>query len=296
MARKYVQIFKIKVDSTSGVRVLRRVRENLSKFSMAGSSHTPFYIVTPNPEIISSAQVDQKLSIILNNADISLPDGIGLAAAHKYNQMWNPSCKLVRLPVLIVQGVVVGLAIVCDKDWLMKDLQIIRGRKMFFEILKLANKKKWRIFLLGGLNKSTAKTAASNISKSLKSIKFMTEGGPLYDDDGKPRTKEDGEYNREVIKKINNFKPHILFVGLRCPAQEKWVHANIKNGIDIGGAMVVGRTFEYYSGDAKSSPKWMADIGLEWLWRMFTGSTKLKRIWTAFPVFPLKVFWNKFTS
>jgi N-acetylglucosaminyldiphosphoundecaprenol N-acetyl-beta-D-mannosaminyltransferase len=296
MARKYVHIFKIKVDSTNSMRVLRQVRENLSKYSKAESSHTPFYIVTPNPEIISSAQVDQKLSYILNNADISLPDGIGLAAAHKYNQMWNPSCKLVRLPVLMVQGVVVGLAVIFDKGWLTKELKIIRGREMFFEILKLANKKKWRIFLLGGLNKNTSKNAAINISKNLKSIKFMTEEGPLYDDDGKPRTKKDSNYNREVIKKINNFKPHMLFVGLRCPAQEKWVHTNIKNGIDIGGAMVVGRTFEYYSEDSKPSPKWMAEIGLEWLWRLITGSTKFKRIWIAFPVFPLKVFWNKFSS
>jgi N-acetylglucosaminyldiphosphoundecaprenol N-acetyl-beta-D-mannosaminyltransferase len=296
MARKYVNIFKIKVDSTDTMRVLRQVRDNLSKYNKEKSSYTPFYVVTPNPEIISTAQVDQKLSKILNNADLSLPDGIGLAAAHKYNQMWNPSCKLVRLPVLMGQGLVIGLAIIFNKSWLTKELQIIRGREMFLEILKVANKKKWRIFLLGGLNKNTSKKAAENISKSLKSIKFMTESGPLYDDDGKPRTDKDSKYNREIVKKINNFRPHILFVGLRCPAQEKWVYQNIQNGIDIGGGMVVGRTFEYYSGDVKSAPSWMADIGMEWVWRLFTGSTKVKRIWTAFPVFPLKVFWNKFTS
>ena len=88
----------------------------------------------------------------------------------------------------------------------------------------------------------------------------------------------------------------MLFVGLRCPAQEKWVSRNIKNGIDIGGAMVVGRTFEYYSREAKEAPGWMSSIGLEWLWRLFSGSTSLKRILIAFPGFPLKVFWDKFSS
>lgn len=294
MSRETGKILSVRVDSTSKARVLRDVREKLNKFNENAAKMYPFLIVTPNPEIISTAQVDQKLSKILNSADISLPDGIGLAAANKYNQMWNPSYKLLRLPVLIVQGAVVGLAVIFDRDWLTKELKIIRGREIFFEILKLANKKKWRIFLFGGLNKTTSKKAASNISKSLKSIKFMTEAGPLYDDEGKP-SKEDSKYNREIIKKINNFKPHLLFVGLRCPAQEKWAYANIRNGIDIGGAMVVGRTFEYYSHDARPAPKWMANMGLEWLWRMFTGTTKLKRIWTAFPLFPLKVFWNKFS-
>lgn len=36
------------------------------------------YIVTPNPEIIVMAQSDEKLKDILNKADLSIPDGVGL--------------------------------------------------------------------------------------------------------------------------------------------------------------------------------------------------------------------------
>ncbi len=39
------------------------------------------YIVTPNPEIILKAQKDEELFYILNQADISLPDGFGLIIA-----------------------------------------------------------------------------------------------------------------------------------------------------------------------------------------------------------------------
>jgi UDP-N-acetyl-D-mannosaminuronic acid transferase (WecB/TagA/CpsF family) len=54
--------------------------------------------------------------------------------------------------------------------------------------------------------------------------------------------------------------------------------------------MMVGGTFRYLSGQVKLPPKFVADIGLEWFWRLLTGSQKSARIWSAFPKFPLEVF------
>lgn len=39
------------------------------------------YIVTPNPEIVVTAQKDPELKRIINNADLGIPDGIGLKLA-----------------------------------------------------------------------------------------------------------------------------------------------------------------------------------------------------------------------
>lgn len=41
------------------------------------------YIVTPNPEIVLKARNDPKYRAILNRADLSIPDGIGLVAASR---------------------------------------------------------------------------------------------------------------------------------------------------------------------------------------------------------------------
>ncbi|MFY9457330.1 MAG: WecB/TagA/CpsF family glycosyltransferase [Candidatus Spechtbacterales bacterium] len=41
------------------------------------------YIVTPNPEIVLKARNDQEYSAILNRADLSIPDGIGLLVASR---------------------------------------------------------------------------------------------------------------------------------------------------------------------------------------------------------------------
>lgn len=42
-----------------------------------------FYIVTPNPELVMIANSDENYKKILNNAQISLPDGIGILLAGK---------------------------------------------------------------------------------------------------------------------------------------------------------------------------------------------------------------------
>lgn len=42
-----------------------------------------FYIVTPNPEIIVAAQDDPSFKSVLNKADLSIPDGVGLKLSGK---------------------------------------------------------------------------------------------------------------------------------------------------------------------------------------------------------------------
>lgn len=42
------------------------------------SSGKKIYIVTPNPELIVIAHTDKKYKSILNNADLALPDGVGV--------------------------------------------------------------------------------------------------------------------------------------------------------------------------------------------------------------------------
>lgn len=69
-----VKILGIKLDTEKKAEVLNKIR------SFLGSS-TQHYIVTPNPEIVLLSQKDEEYFYILNKADISLPDGIGLKFA-----------------------------------------------------------------------------------------------------------------------------------------------------------------------------------------------------------------------
>lgn len=44
---------------------------------------TKHYIVTPNPEFLVAAKEDQRFKSILNDADLSIPDGVGLKLSGK---------------------------------------------------------------------------------------------------------------------------------------------------------------------------------------------------------------------
>jgi N-acetylglucosaminyldiphosphoundecaprenol N-acetyl-beta-D-mannosaminyltransferase len=60
--------------------------------------------------------------------------------------------------------------------------------------------------------------------------------------------------------------------------------------------MAVGGTFRYIAGMSKLPPKWMENFGLEWVWRLITEPKRFSRIFNAFPIFPLRIFWFKITG
>ena len=292
-ARKQANILSIKLSSTSKVRVLRYVRGRLGIFDKNAAKKAKFVIVTPNPEIVTKAQKDKELARILNSANLSLPDGIGLAAAHKFMTLRSPKWKILRAPVLLVQGLVVGLAVLFGDRWLTKDLNIIKGREIFLELMKLANKKSWRVFLLGGEGGVAEKTA-KNLQKSLKKIVLESAEGPTLDENAAPVSKKNTEIEKDVVRSINRLRPHLLFVALGAPKQEKWLDKWMES-LNIGGVMVVGGTFDYMARKTTLPPKWMEKLGLEWLWRLIAQPGRAKRIFTAFPLFPLRVYWHHLT-
>ncbi len=76
MGLKSKKILGISVTTDSKKNILEDIEKYLEK-----SSEKPLIIATPNPEQIVEAQSDPLFAKILNQADVSLPDGIGLALA-----------------------------------------------------------------------------------------------------------------------------------------------------------------------------------------------------------------------
>lgn len=221
--------------------------EVLTAVTKKVSDSSKFYIVTPNPELVLASTKNSLLKSALNNADFAIPDGIGLRVA----------------------------------KW---DLNIIKGREFFLDLVELARKKNWKMFFLGGLD-NEAKLAA----KKLGAEYFE---GPKLDKEAKPVLEVDRKLQIDAIERINNFRPHLLFVAFGNPKQEIWIYRNLPR-LNIGGAMAVGGAFRYIAGLSKLPPKWIENAGLEWLWRLFTELFRFKRIWNAVVVFPLKFWMSK---
>lgn len=282
--RKQAKILGIKLSSTSKAQVLRFVRTRPKKF----------LILTPNPEIVIRAQKDRKLAEILNSADFALPDGIGLAQAAKFLALPAPKPRVARALVLLVQGASVGLATFFHREWLTGRLAPIKGRELFLDLCKLANKKGWRVFFLGGKD-GVADKARQALKHNLKRIEIEALDGPMLNLAANPVSEKDKKRENQAVSAINKFKPHFLFVAFGAPKQEKWLSKWLPK-LNVGGAIVVGGAFDYLSGRTQLPPAWTERLGLEWLWRLVRQPWRLKRILIAFPLFPLKIFWSKLNT
>ena len=287
--RKYVNIFGINILSTTREEVLTAVKSFVS-------DNTKFYITTPNPELVLASTKDSELKNALNSSTFAVPDGIGLAQSSKFLSMTSVGIPIIKEALYFFQGLAVGFATFANPKWLTRDLNIIKGRVLFNDLMAMSNKNKWKVFFLGG-ETGEAKAAAFILSKKFKNIKIEAFQGPIVDNNANPVMEVDIRLQKDAVDKINRFSPQILFVAMKNPKQEKWIYKHSlplrgKN-LNVLGMMAVGGTFRYISGQSLLPPKWMEKYGLEWVWRFITEPHRIKRIFNAWPVFPWTVFLYK---
>lgn len=69
----------------------------------------------------------------------------------------------------------------------------------------------------------------------------------------------------------------ILFVGIGCPKQERWMadHKGRIPAVMLG----VGAAFDFHSGRIKQAPAWMQRVGLEWVFRLIM---EPRRLWKRY--------------
>ena len=126
-----------------------------------------------------------------------------------------------------------------------------------------SNLKGYKIFLYGA-KKEVIKEAKHKLEEKYKNIKIVgTIDG--YEKD-----------NDKIIKAINKSKADIIFVALGSPKQENWIVAN-KDKVRIKIFQGVGGSFDVISGNIKRAPKWMQNLGLEWLYRLIKEPKRIFR-------------------
>lgn len=81
----------------------------------------------------------------------------------------------------------------------------------------------------------------------------------------------------EVVERLNASGANVIFIGLGCPRQERWMFQQRGkiNAVMIG----VGAAFNYHAGTTKRAPVWMQNAGLEWLHRL---ASDPKRLWKRY--------------
>jgi len=84
------------------------------------------------------------------------------------------------------------------------------------------------------------------------------------------------EEDSALVEEINQAAPDVLWVGLGMPKQEWWIHEHLLQ-LRVPVVAGVGVAFRFLSGRVKRAPRWIADRGFEWLWRLVMEPTKLWR-------------------
>lgn len=97
----------------------------------------------------------------------------------------------------------------------------------------------------------------------------------------------DAEDNKAMIAAINSVQPHVLFVGMTAPKQEKWAHEHFA-ALQVGHVCCIGAVFDFYAGTVKRAPKLFINMGLEWFYRLLS---EPNRMWKRYLVGNVKFVW-----
>jgi N-acetylglucosaminyldiphosphoundecaprenol N-acetyl-beta-D-mannosaminyltransferase len=78
----------------------------------------------------------------------------------------------------------------------------------------------------------------------------------------------DGYVDDDVaIRRIADFAPDLVIVGLGMPRQEHFLLRNLDRLPDATYA-TVGGAIDYLAGTRRLAPRWLGPLGVEWLWRL----------------------------
>ena len=205
------------------------------------------YVVTPNVDHIVQLETNRELQDVYANASLILTDGKPL--------LWI--AKWYGTPIK----------------------EKISGSDLFPLLCKMAAEKEYKMFFLGAAEGVAAK-AAENLSKRYKELQVIGTYSPPYG------FEKDQTEMEKIKMMIRNANPDILIVGLGCPKQEKFIYYN-REELGVPISLGLGASFDFEAGNIKRAPKWMADHGLEWLFRI---TQDPKRMAKRYLVDDLKIF------
>ncbi len=164
----------------------------------------------------------------------------------------------------------------------------ITGSDLFLATNKVANQKSSKYFFIGSSVKILNEIEAK-LNQEFPNIQVVGKYSPPY----VKALRFSAEINEDIIKKINETKPDVIWVGLSAPKQEVWILDNMKSINDFKLIAPIGAVFDFYTGNIKRSPKIFRDLHLEWLPRLMQEPKRLfKRNFVSSPLFLADIFKN----
>jgi N-acetylglucosaminyldiphosphoundecaprenol N-acetyl-beta-D-mannosaminyltransferase len=93
---------------------------------------------------------------------------------------------------------------------------------------------------------------------------------------------------QEIVAAINRSGATVLAVGLGAPKQELWIMKYRDQLPNIKTFLAIGATLNFEAGIVPRSPKWVSEVGLEWLYRLLC---EPRRLWKRYLGDALPFLW-----
>jgi N-acetylglucosaminyldiphosphoundecaprenol N-acetyl-beta-D-mannosaminyltransferase len=145
----------------------------------------------------------------------------------------------------------------------------VRANDLMMSLCREAEEKNWRVGFYGG-KQEVIDAIVERAKRDFPSLKVVYAVSPPF----RPLTVAE---DTAITREIDEAAPDLLFVGLGCPKQERWMneHARKLKCVMLG----VGASFDFFAGNVKESPPWLGRLGLEWLHRL---AQEPKRLWRRY--------------
>lgn len=195
------------------------------------------YVCLANVHMVMEAHDSVQFRDVVNGADLVTPDGMPLA--------WG-------LRLLGVPG-----------------QERVSGPELMLRVCEAAAAEGVPVGLYGA-SQGTLEALCDNLQKRFPQIRVTYCYSPPF----RPLTPAEDE---EITERINASGARILFVGLGCPKQERWmaVHRGRVRAVMLG----VGAAFDFHAGRVRKAPVWVQNIGMEWLFRL---CMEPRRLWRRY--------------
>jgi N-acetylglucosaminyldiphosphoundecaprenol N-acetyl-beta-D-mannosaminyltransferase len=196
-------------------------------------SGLPRYVCLCNVHSVVHADRETSLQEALHSADLCIPDGAPIA--------WR----------LRRQGY--------------PEQRRIAGPDLALDLFSISEKTGIKVFLYGG-DDATLRHFKTFLLGAFPALQIGGMISPPFQDSATYDCTAD-------VEAINDSGAGLVFLGLGCPKQERWMKAQSERlrATCIG----VGAAFDFLSGRKPRAPVWMQENGMEWLHRLISEPRRL---------------------
>lgn len=264
---KRYDILGVQVDAVTNNQAIKFITD-----WAADTSKPSGYVVKPYVEFFDRAFTDATVRQTLNEAELSIPDGVAVqwAAWYLYGGSHSFGRLLKTLTAIVMQpnkltAILPGRAAGANFTW---------------PLLEACAQTSLKVYLIGRPVGSQIELTAHHLTSNIEGLNIAGwfDGYDIHD-------QIDTAIN-DILKR----KPDIILVGIGFPRQEKLM-AELIDRIPHGVFIGEGGTFDFdqFGGHKPRAPRLLQRIGLEWLWRLGLEPSRIKRQ-LAIPRFISRVY------